>query len=328
MKKSLIALAVASALTVPMIAQADATLYGVAQYRGIAADNTSFENQMAKTRLGVKGTVDNDIEGLTTGYQFEWEFAGNQQGSPSSSSSTDFTVDVSASPSTITVTDTVANDVNMRKSLVYVKGGFGQLTMGTQNNPGNAEGKTDIMGRQSGQYAQMPDRISQAVAYYTPSMGGFIASAAFTADGAADGTATDDNVDVSIFGLNWSGAGVGLAAGVADIKDTGTISNVGVSYSGVENLYVAVSYSKSDEDDVLVDDVKVMDIAAAYSMGKTTLTALHTTQDDGSADDASMTGVGVAYALGASAAIGVDYYDFNAEDGSNDEIVLQYTVSF
>ena len=73
MKKSIIALAVAGALTAPL-AQADATLYGVAQFRLIDQDEKSLNAQMAKTRLGVKGTVDNDIEGLTTGFQFEWEF--------------------------------------------------------------------------------------------------------------------------------------------------------------------------------------------------------------------------------------------------------------
>ena len=49
MKKSLIALAVAGALTAPVIAQADATLYGSLRAKVVSADEVNGENNTGCT---------------------------------------------------------------------------------------------------------------------------------------------------------------------------------------------------------------------------------------------------------------------------------------
>ncbi|WP_160142034.1 porin [Nitrincola tapanii] len=75
MKKSLIALAVAGAMTVPAIAAADATLYG--SFR-MSMDKTKEESANLKdygSRVGIKGTVDLGLED-TKGI-FLWEQALN-----------------------------------------------------------------------------------------------------------------------------------------------------------------------------------------------------------------------------------------------------------
>ena len=108
MKKSLIALTIAGAMTAPMLVQADTTLYGEAQFRLTDADNTDLNAEMSTTRLGVKGTVDNDIDGLITGFQIEWDFAADAASGTASTSSA---------------------DVAVRKSLVFLKGDWGQTNV-------------------------------------------------------------------------------------------------------------------------------------------------------------------------------------------------------
>ncbi|MEH6650721.1 MAG: porin [Motiliproteus sp.] len=316
MKKSLIALAVAGALTAPMIAQADATLYGVAQYRGIFQDDSSFKNNMAKTRLGVKGTVDNDIEGLTTGFQFEWEFKGDN------ASSTD-------------------SAMNMRKSNVYLKGGFGNVVFGSQNNPLNATEGYAVLGKSGDAYALVPDRVQNTAAYITPMFGGAEVYVALVADGAADtATESDKDIDLTVVGFNWSGAGFGVSAGIMDESSNTSdsdesLASVGVKFTGVENLYLAATYTAVDNDDKSTDE-EMYGVGATYAMGKVKLMANYeaaTDKTEAEADqDQSKIGLGVSYALGAKAAVAVEYFDFDSDAeriaNKKDQLVLQYTLAF
>jgi len=301
MKKSLIALAVAGALTAPMVAQADATLYGIAQFRLIDEDSNDLEARMAKTRLGVKGTVDNDIEGLTTGYQFEWEFDGNGTGASN---------------------DSVAT---MRKSHVFMEGGFGKLDFGRQNNPAASVKKGDIFGHNSAALTELPDRLGSAVVYVTPSMGGFSAYGGFAADNAT-GT-DDDDIDASTIGLDFSAGGLGLAVSYYDLDETSDTTSVGASYS-MDALYVGGSYQRTDYDAAGTDESDYFQLAGAYTIGKTTLALQYEEIDNADGVDGSdeeKIAARVAYALGASAGVAVEYADY---DEGNDNLVLEYTLSF
>jgi len=71
MKKSLIALAVAGALTAPMVAQADATLYGSMRLAVQSADDTALNIKDESSRIGIKGDIDLGLDG-TKGL-FQWE---------------------------------------------------------------------------------------------------------------------------------------------------------------------------------------------------------------------------------------------------------------
>lgn len=321
MKKSLIALAVAGALTAPMIAQADATLYGVAQFRGISQDDSSFNSQMAKTRLGVKGTVDNDIDGLTTGFQFEWEFDGNG-GNTSSTNS---------------------GDVALRKSNVYMAGDFGTFAFGRMNNPVEAaEGKRVVLGRHGDNWALVPDRISRHVAYISPNFGGANVYVAVGSEGASDAAGSDD-ADTTTFGLDWSGMGVAFSAGYHNIDspatgdDAAEITSVGASYSGIENVYIGASWSNLDPEakSTSAAEIDTWGVGATYTMGKVKLIADYETTEEDYSDrelEGSKIGLGVAYMLGAKANVAVEYFEFDsdAEDelGAKDTLVLQYTLSF
>src|SRR5690554_386363 len=71
MKKSLIALAVAGAMTAPMVAQADATLYGSFRAGLAFQDDKSADLRDESSRIGIKGTVDLGLE--NTKGLFHWE---------------------------------------------------------------------------------------------------------------------------------------------------------------------------------------------------------------------------------------------------------------
>lgn len=330
MKKSIIALAVAGALTAPLVAQADATLYGVAQFRLIDEDTKSLNAQMAKTRLGVKGTVDNDIEGLTTGFQFEWEFSG--------------------------ANSDAAGVSELRKSNVYLKGDFGQVTFGKQNNIAAVFKKADIMGRHSAQFAVVGDRVGSAISYASPDFAGFQISAGITADGAnKDGSAASSSTSTTTFNGSEDADAVLLAAtyGIAgfdlalthqannnEASNTDTDStSFGASYT-MGDLYVGASYSETSSDVANTADVEVMQAAASYAFGKTTVYAQYETRDNGgNTAELKKTGLGVSYALGSSASVALEAFDFNgaaetaaansSTTGSGrDTVVLQYTLSF
>ncbi|MEH6578951.1 MAG: porin [Amphritea sp.] len=316
MKKSLIALAVAGALTAPIVAQADATLYGVAQFRLIDEDTKSLNANQAKTRLGVKGTVDNDIEGLTTGYQFEWEFSGANNDADGVS--------------------------DLRKSLVFLKGAYGQATFGQQNNPAAAVKKADVFNRNSGVFSQNSDRIGNAVTYVTPKISGFEAYAGFTADG-ADDTSSED-VDSYIVGANYSAGGLGLSVSYNETNNDTTNTDLevvgfGASYT-MGDLYLGAMYQTTDADALAVDgdgdpinDTDVVDVAVKYNIGKFTVGAGFVQEDvDGASDESERSLVAVNYALGSSASLNIEYADYNSfaeeNDQGNDQLVLQYTIGF
>ncbi|MGY8869897.1 MAG: hypothetical protein ACKVJE_05605, partial [Pseudomonadales bacterium] len=76
MKKSLIALAVAGALTAPMVAQADATLYGSLRLKVVAEENKDLDVADNASRIGIKGSVDTNIDGVKAIYRGEWKVNG------------------------------------------------------------------------------------------------------------------------------------------------------------------------------------------------------------------------------------------------------------
>ncbi|WP_315980366.1 porin [Aliamphritea spongicola] len=287
---------------------------------------------MAKTRLGVKGTVDNDIEGLTTGFQFEWEFTGANGDD--------------------------AGISEVRKSLVYMKGDFGQVTFGKQNNPAAAFKKADIMGRHSAEFAIIGDRISNAITYASPDLSGLQLHAGFTADGAnedatagtafAPGNANtaptqyvaatngSNDADAYILGATYSIAGLDLALthqasnNKGNNTDTDTTS-FGVGYT-MGDLYLAASYS-DESADASNSDRDVTQLAASYAIGKTTVYAQYEVLDrESQSDKNTKTGLGVSYALGSSASVALETFQFNddaeTQESKADATILQYTLSF
>jgi predicted porin len=184
MKKSVLALAVAAALAAPLAAQADTILYGSARVSvdyndddnifNLFDGDPSWDVQNNASRLGVLGAEDLG-GGLSAVYQYE------------------FGVDVTDG----------GNLQGDRPKFVGLKGGFGQLTVGTQVTPYyEVVGITDIfntslsfgptvwLGGSNNGFVRASttgvsnassggtlERLPSSVYYSTPDFGGFSASA-------------------------------------------------------------------------------------------------------------------------------------------------------
>ncbi|OMH39734.1 porin [Motiliproteus sp. MSK22-1] len=309
MKKSLIALAVAGAMTAPILAQADATLYGIAEMRLIDEDNNDLDLNMNKTRLGVKGTVDNDIEGLESFYQFEWEFNANGD----------------------SLSGAVSNDTTVRKSLVGLKGGFGSVIFGRQNAHASATHKADIFKRGSGYAVATPDRYGNSMSYVTPSMGGLEAYIQVVTEANLGGA--DEDVDLTAVGVNYSANGLGAAISYTETDkeslggaatDDSEIIEAAVSYS-MDAFYVAGYYADIDNGGESTNNFA---IAASYTIGKAVLKAGYDEVENASGnDDGEQIILHAGYKLGAKAYTYVQYQDRNDAAG-NDALSLGYSLAF
>lgn len=209
MKKTIIALAVASAASLGSVAQADnTTLYGSVRM-GIEharVSNTPLPRTLSGTavtnaasRFGIRGSDDLG-NGLSAIYQFE--FGANNVGG--------------------------AGGIGNRLANVGLSGGFGTVTLGRQWTPyynvvgGNG---SDIF---NGSYSWgntlfstmgIGARQGNVVSYVTPDMGGFSASLALVADGRTN-TATDKaHIDATNVAFEY--ANNGIYAGLTYLKASG-----------------------------------------------------------------------------------------------------------
>jgi len=202
MKKSILALAVATALAAPLAAQADTILYGSARvsidYNDEGStnpfddDNSFWDVTNNSSRLGVLGSEDLG-GGLSAIYQYE------------------FGVDVTEG----------GNLEGNRPKFVGLKGGFGQISLGTQETPyyhvagiidifntDKSLGSTAFLGGSfngfklnAGNDRDLGDgslfRLENSIYYTTPDFNGFSIEAMLIANGAEnDGDGYSDSVDL------------------------------------------------------------------------------------------------------------------------------------
>jgi predicted porin len=225
MKKNLIAVAVATAFAAPA-AMADATLYGLANLSVWQSDVDGADeiavNSVA-SRFGIKGS--NDLgNGLKAIYQAE------------------FQIDMATGGNTAG-TDTIKN----RNQFAGLAGGFGTVMLGNMDSPHkSAMGKIDMFGDTAGDMTDSTvntglttsasikgeDRVNNSLTYVSPKFEG---------------------VQVAI----QSGQNTYDAASTA--KQSTSYS---ISYTGVKDLYVAVSA----QDDFDADNLGYTALSASYKM--------------------------------------------------------------
>ena len=212
MKKSILTLAVAGALAIPFAAQADTILYGSARvsvdYNDETLDSVDIDGAWDvvnnSSRLGVVGSEDLG-GGLSAVYRYE------------------FGVDVTEG----------GNWESNRPKYVGLKGGFGTLTLGTQDTPYyNVAGITDIFNSGktflypqwlgggfslSGNRSQADGdlvRLSNSVYYSTPDFNGFSGEAMLVMNGPSSNVSND--VDIWNLAVKYSNGP--FFAGVSYIK--------------------------------------------------------------------------------------------------------------
>ena len=234
MKKSILALAVAAALTgFGTVAQADTTLYGSARVSVDwvdvdIEDNDYWDVVNNASRLGVRGSEDLG-GGLSAIYQYEFGVDTTEGGS--------FT--------------------NGRPAWVGLKGGFGSVTAGTQWSAYyNVTGIADIFnsartfatntGYLGGQFGH---RLDNTIMYTSPNMSGFTAQAMLLMNGQTD------------------------SAKVPDVSDSVDLWQIAANYSNGP-IYAGAAYmqlSNSDEATFVGEDASQWALVGAYKPGPFTV---------------------------------------------------------
>jgi predicted porin len=314
MKKSLIALAVAGALTAPMVAQADATLYGSIRVLVVDQDNTELDVQDGTSRIGIKGDVDLGIEGVKGVYQFETrlradngEFAG-------------------------------VGERNARLSYVGATGDFGTALAGRMYTPhwlwtsavADASWNDAVIGVVGETALRQPNTL----AYITPNMGGFQAAGAIIAD-ATGGSNDFGTEDVDAYNVAVKYAANGLHVGLSLVTvDTGAVELDDVGVAASYKFDAATVYARYQDDEVAAGSttgIETTQIGGSYVMGDTTLQLRWTNTEQG-AVDADQIAVGVQQMLGKQGRVFAEYANvdtgFLGLQGSNDRLSVGYRLDF
>jgi len=305
MKKSIIALAVAGAMTAPIVAQADATIYGRVHERVVFEEDKDVDIKNAGARFGVKGSSEMD-SGLTAFYNIEMEFRGDGGSDRQSNTSR----------------SSGGNDIQFRQLHAGVKGDFGKVTVGRFTNPYVDTYPADIYEGESGVYQLAPFRIGNAVSYDSPNFGGFSASAAIIGEAEGDDS-THEDVDGYVLKAKGEFGPVTVALAYMDTdygnativngEDDSELSSIGVSYDA-HNVYVALSYEEDD-----VSDTDVTDFSAAYKVGKTTFGLGYAYKDETGDAEESRALLGVYHQLGGSADVYTELARYDETDSANND---------
>jgi hypothetical protein len=298
MKKSIIALAVAGAMTVPMVAQADATLFGSVRYDITDTDGqTHVDSEVNRMRIGVKGEETMD-SGLTAGY-----FVRLQAASADANTS-----------------------VNVAKVALYISGDFGKIILGDADSPVQyAEGRQTYTAVYDGSLEVAGTEFgSGGISYESNVINGFQFRAGV---GDIDGGDAAASADENAYGL---GVAYGtdlfdIAVGLGEEADD-TVWGVGAQVKlGDATIGAAISDVE--------DTVSYGSISGKYVIDKLTLAAQYEVRDFDAtgANDWKAVNVSAKYDLGGNAAVSLGYIDFNSDaevGGKADQLKLRYAISF
>ncbi len=338
MKKSLIALAVAGAMTAPIVAQADATLYGSFRIGLHSAEDTDLDLRDESTRIGIKGDVDlglEDTKGL-----FHWEAnvdtADNDAGAVSA--------DAKAASG-------FKSGKMFSERLAYIgaTGSWGTALVGRQYHPHYllVNLPTDIFDSataDAGEWNQLGNNVHKrednTISYASPVMSGFqfIGGAVVAASGSDNDGAADSEMDGYNVAAKYAAGDLYVAASYGDVQEdvlggTNDIETWGVAASyQIADLGLAAKYEtqevKGDYDET------AWELAATYQIGATQLQARYSDFNEDIADeDGSQWAVGVQHKLGKKGRVWVNYFDFDSDaealDASfKDRLAIGYRLDF
>ena len=330
MKKSLIALAVAGALTAPVVAQADATLYGSFRVGLAFQDGEDANLRDESSRIGIKGDVDLGLE--NTKGLFHWEANVN------------------------TTDDDVYGDMfGERLAYIGATGNWGTALVGRQYHPHytmvashtNIFNSADkefseafIIGNNADGKGFAHKRNENTVAYASPVMGGFqvVAGAVVAGEGDDD----RDDVDGYNIGAQFTGVeGLRVSASYASTSDEGAATvdqdlwGIGATYK-IADFTVAARYEDREVENtagVTIDERDAWELAGVYQMGATALKARYGSLDVDNKADGDQWGLEVEHKLGDRALVWVGYTDIEEEIATElkvpeDTLVFGYRVDF
>ncbi|MGE4416141.1 MAG: porin [Marinobacterium sp.] len=321
MKKSLIALAVAGALTAPMVAQADATLYGSFRMGLVGADGADMDLRDESTRIGIKGDVDLGME--NTKGLFQWE-------------------------ANVATTDNDGDMFKARLALMGLTGDWGTALVGRQYHPyyTMVNSHTNIFQGTDADFGEalalgnaQHKRVDNTIAYASPVMSGFqvVAGAVIAGDGSDSNDNFDSEVDGYNIGAQFTGVeGLRVSASYGNVDaDVASgygfesdIWGLGATYK-IGDFTVAGKYEEREDSYAVTGastdiDWTVWELAGMYQMGATSFKARYgnieadisgafggVTAADST--DGDQWGVEVEHKLGNRGYVWVGYTDFDEE---------------
>jgi len=296
MKKNIIALAVAAAVTAPMAASADATVYGKLHLDFVSQDDGSDSGMFVDSndsRLGFKGNEDLG-NGLSTIWQVEVDLDGaNANGTG------------------------LEWQNGLRNTYIGLAGNWGTALIGKHDTPYKIVGrKLDMFGDTRADARQitdkfaggLDDRLDNTIAYKMPTMGGFNLMAAYVAPDAIDDGSTGYNENAAdAFSINadWGNDMFWVAAAYTQTNkhfggyNQGNIDgyriggNFRMAGFKVNAMYSNEKQNSSD----LVPETKWNNyvLGASWSTGPHTIKGQYV---EGEADTGGNTEVKAVYALG------------------------------
>ena len=265
MKKSIIAMAVAGALAVPAIASADATLYGRVVVEAAKEKDSKLNvggNGNTSTVIGVRGTADTGVDGLTAIYRAEWNFDKSNGGRTTS----------------ITDGDGETDSINLgsmttRLAHVGLTGGFGTVLGGTVGAPHYdwVTSYTDVMLSSAANTLNptlegVDFRLNNVLAYVSPEFSGFQAAAAIGASSDQD----DKNADWYHAAVKYDANNIYLAASIVDYKasalETAAADNVWALAAGYDFGMATVGINYTEVKYLDGDKYKPVQVAGTYSV--------------------------------------------------------------
>ncbi len=304
MKKSIIALAVAGAMTAPMVAQADATLFGEARYDITKQKDLKVDSDITRFRVGVKGEETMD-SGLTAGYYLRLETA--------------------AGGNTTTVSTS--------KVALYVAGDFGKIVMGQADNPSaSVEDRTNYVTAYGDHFAVVDGAWDKSgLTYESNNLNGLQFKIGMGNVDTSNKTRQEDAYGAMV---SYDTDSFGVTVGAGRNNSTAA-NNKADSHYGVSGEYKfgagALGLSYTDQ-----DDVSRVALSGKYSIDKLTLAAQfenRKTEVAGAADlKEKAVALSAAYALGGNATVSISAVNFNddAEKTATnlDAVKVRYHVSF
>ncbi len=303
MKKTLIATAIAGAMSFTAVAQAaevNYDLYGSLRVVAENPDEGDLNIGDNSSRVGIKAST--ELNGGITGIA-RLEFKAK----------------------------TDSGDVgDGRLAYIGATGGFGTVTAGRQWTPQYlwTSGKVDILdvGSNPTHSYGWAGRQGNTLAYITPDMGGFQAAAVLVARNS--GVDTGDDADAYNLAAHYSAGGFSVA--VASLMYQGSVdenyTSVAASYT-MGDLYVAAEATDNG-----IDDENTFEVAGSYAMGDVKLLANFVSFEDG-----EQVAVEAQYKLGAQSRVAATIVtaDDDAEaakaagkTGSSDSVAVSWRVDF
>lgn len=301
MKKTLIATAIAGAMSFTAVAQAaevNYDLYGSLRVAAVNVDGGELDIADNSSRIGIKATTELN-SGITALVRFE-TYANTESGA-------------------------FGSPDKGRLAYIGATGDFGTVTAGRQWTPQYlwTSGKVDILdvGSNPTHDYKIAGRQGNTFAYITPDMGGFQAAAVLVArDGAGvDLGNTGDDADAYNLAAHFTAGG--FSVGVASLMYQGTVdenyTSVAASYT-MGDLYVAAEAT----DNGLADE-NTFEVAGSYAMGDAKLLANFVSFEEG-----EQVAVEAQYKLGAKSRVAATVVTADDDAPVSDSVALSWRVDF